>query len=234
MRARRLLAAVLAAHCCCVTSPEPVAPAGCATRGPGPARGVVPASAGPPPRSQAASRAPARRSSHDDTVQEMRALQEEWQAGRPGGPDRAAFLRLRDGLLSRVIGPGATEMCCAVCLESTRAPESEGRVALVDGCLHPFCLDCILSWALHSRAKPPGPLPNERGNRARSQSCPPGVTYGLSTSRDTSPAEALCECPLCKQPILRLYVERGGAWRREVKTSILPLFLFLARKNVYD
>jgi hypothetical protein len=43
MRARRLVAALLAAHCGLVTSPDPAAPAGCAARGPGPARGLGPA-----------------------------------------------------------------------------------------------------------------------------------------------------------------------------------------------
>ena len=185
--------------------------------------------------------------SHAETVQQVKTLQEKWEKR---DLEHGVFLRQRDKLLSRVIGPKSGPAdegrCCAVCLESIHAQEVTGNVVLIDGCLHPFCFDCIMSWVSYT-AKPTRPSAASRhagsdhrvqANR-RSQSCPPptGVARSVSVSGRASGASAATSeqdstghgpsgCPLCKQPILQLFVRaqldgsgdhvREGAWRREV------------------
>ena len=181
--------------------------------------------------------------SHAETVQHVKTLQEKWETR---DLEHGVFLRQRDKLLSRVIGPNSGPAdegrCCAVCLESIHAQEGAGNVVLIDGCLHPFCLDCILSWVSYT-TKPTRPNAasrhawNDHGVQAnrRSQSCPPPI--GVSVRARASGASATASepdsagrgpsgCPLCKQPILQLFVRapldgsgdhvREGAWRREV------------------
>lgn len=181
--------------------------------------------------------------SHADTVRQMKMLLGRWekQGKRNHDHEYAAFLRERDGLLSRVVSAGSAEegMHCAICLEKTNAQESTANISLIDGCLHPFCLDCILSWASYpartaSHRAASGRNRNTIASNRRSRSCPSrgavldGMRDGvLRSEQDTMHTHS--GCPLCKQPILQLFVQvesdgedlQASAWRREVHPCAL-------------
>ena len=256
------------------------------------------------------------RLSQEGTVGALRVLEEQWRSGHI--PSYDSFRCSRDALLQSIITPdgaqGATELnlsasspgigediCCAVCLESIVVSGREGRAALVEACLHPFCLDCILEWAMYSEPKgkfnsevityeEAGPLrargrsllPSNVQQRTQSSPLPRiiaserrrptheeidgdyqqigadvdstgvdsarfgeeargaaiGVVWGTQTAttrvwggRSRDPR--CSACPLCKRPVLRLYVQqdkkgrelRQGAWRREAAASLVRVRL---------
>ena len=166
--------------------------------------------------------------SHEDAVAELRVLRD---ACRAGCLESTAFGRARDAVLAGVVAPPDAGDC-AVCLESVAEPAAGKRLAVVEGCLHAFCLDCILQWTARSapghgartaggapgRVLHGGGRPQLRGPRGedahpRTQSCP---AAGLADGRGGTATPGggrgppyggaghrHAACPLCKQPILR-------------------------------